>query len=64
MRVKELKQILAQCDDEAIIWTNEFYRGPVRAHVEEPLIRVASADKNFKQEELCRAKHIVIVSYD
>lgn len=48
MKVKELKAILEQFPEDAVVWTNEYFRACERYFTNEPDIRIFSANKDDK----------------
>ena len=60
MKVKELKAILEQFPEDAIVWTNEYFRASERYFTKEPVIRIVSTDKDDKAVPYQQAAKCII----
>ena len=60
MKVKELKAILEQFPEDAIVWTNEYFRASERYFTKEPVIRIVSTDKDDKSVPYQQAANCII----
>ena len=60
MKVKELKAILEQFPEDAIVWTNEYFRASERYFTKEPVIRIVSTDKDDKSVPYLQAAKCII----
>ena len=60
MKVKELKAILEQFPEDAVVWTNEYFRASERYFTKEPVIRIVSTDKDDKSVPYQQAANCII----
>ena len=60
MKVKELKAILEQFPEDAIVWTNGYFRACERYFTKEPVIRIVSTDKDDKSVPYQQAAKCII----
>jgi len=60
MKVKELKAILEQFPEDAIVWTNGYFRACERYFTKEPDIRIFSTNKDDKSVPYQQAAKCII----